>query len=294
MDYTQTNGYVTDASGRRQLADRDLANNIPGTDASCSDLQNVINSLMYAIERAGLEGNATDDTLVWQIFQALTSTALTRTAFYQGNAGSQATPVDFSFIVPAAVFRIRLTAFAPGAGAGAGGGNSSSAPGAGGGGAAGASLHDFYLAVVPGDVVSGTIGMAGVGGINNGSSGTDGGSLTILKNGSAVVTLGGGKGGANSQEGQQAAGGVGGSVTWGDGFNGIGLFGGGGSYGIYENATTAIGGFGGVPFGGQGAAVTNGNASAGLDATAYGHGGSGGTGTDRGGNGGPGALWLTY
>ncbi|MBS0995861.1 tail fiber domain-containing protein [Gluconobacter cerinus] len=81
MDYTKTNGYVTDASGRRQLADRDLANNVPGTDASCADLQDVINSLMYVIlGMAGLQGNAADDTLIGQAIAALISTAVSAEA----------------------------------------------------------------------------------------------------------------------------------------------------------------------------------------------------------------------
>ncbi|MBF0858787.1 hypothetical protein HKD24_06115 [Gluconobacter sp. LMG 31484] len=293
MDYPTAAGTIVDASGRRQFADVEPGQQ-DGTDLCAAVFNPPTNEIVNVIRQAGLAPNAGDETQLWQALLALASTALTRTNFYQGNAGSTGSNVAWSFTVPPGVYRIRLKGFAAGAGAGAGGGNSSSAPGAGGGGGSGASLEDFYLSVVPGDVISGTIGMAGLGGINNSTSGTDGGSLTILKNGAQVVTLGGGKGGANSQEGQQAAGGTGGTVTWGSGFNGVGLFGGGGSYGIYENATTAIGGFGGVPFGGQGPAVTNGNASVGLDATAYGHGGSGGTGTDRGGNGGPGALWLTY
>lgn len=71
MDYTTAPNHVIDANGRRQLADRDLLNNVPGTAAVVRDMNGPINELMYLIEQAGLEGNASDDTLVVQAIRKL-------------------------------------------------------------------------------------------------------------------------------------------------------------------------------------------------------------------------------
>lgn len=90
MDYTKTDGYVTDASGRRQLADRDLSNNIRGTGASCADLQNVINSLMHLIiGLAGLKGDSADDTLVGQAVASLISTAVSTEAVARASGDTE-------------------------------------------------------------------------------------------------------------------------------------------------------------------------------------------------------------
>jgi len=76
VDYTTTAGYITDSQGRRQLADRDLVNGVPGTDASCVDLQNVVNSLMAMLAQANVPGNAADDSLIARAVSTLISNAV--------------------------------------------------------------------------------------------------------------------------------------------------------------------------------------------------------------------------
>ncbi|MEW9272995.1 hypothetical protein [Gluconobacter oxydans] len=66
MDYTTAPNYVLDANGRRQIVDRDLLNNVPGTSAVALDQNGPMNELMYLIEQSGLKGDASDDTLVFQ------------------------------------------------------------------------------------------------------------------------------------------------------------------------------------------------------------------------------------
>ncbi|CAI9120453.1 hypothetical protein [Brytella acorum] len=75
MDYTSAPNYVVDSQGRRQLADRDLLNNVPGTAAVVADMNGLINELMNLIKAGKLVGDAADDTLVLQAIENLIEAA---------------------------------------------------------------------------------------------------------------------------------------------------------------------------------------------------------------------------
>ncbi len=70
MDYTSAAGYVTDAQGRRQYADRDIANGVGGTSLLAVDRNAVQNTLLDAIKAFGIALVAGDDTLLTQAIKA--------------------------------------------------------------------------------------------------------------------------------------------------------------------------------------------------------------------------------
>ena len=197
------------------------------------------------------------------------------------------------FTVPAGVTELCISAGAGGGGGGSGGGGDSSYFGGGGGsGGAGESIIKKKFTVVPGTVISITIGAGGAGSIASaatGSAPTAGGDTII----GSLITLHGGKPGINAGNGQNSAPGGG----YGQGFPS-------GSYGGDGNLNVGSGnGAPGAasPFGGGGGAGRAGT-DQGTDGTAgsgYGSGGGSGGGkygtapiTARGGNGGNGAPGI--
>lgn len=86
MDYTSAQGYVLDKSGRRQFANRDLANNVRGTDGDAVDMNGLVNSLMYVITGlANLAGVTGDDTVLGQAISNLITTAVSSEAAARTN-----------------------------------------------------------------------------------------------------------------------------------------------------------------------------------------------------------------
>lgn len=185
-----------------------------------------------------------------------------------------------TFTVPAGVTKIMVEIWgAGGGGGGGGGGGYSNFGGTGGGGAGGGYVKDI-LTVVPGQVVTATIGQGGTGGGGGafcpvncagapGSGGGNGGTSSF-----ATATAGGGGGGAGGQGGQNGTSGNPG--TGGEGGNAPGILGIVGQFGFGGNEF----GFGGSSpngsFGGSGGNRTPGG------------GGSGGRGQNGNGNGGNG------
>lgn len=261
MDYTIANGYVSDARGRRQLANRDLANNVPGTDLDCTDLQNVINSLMYLIEaQAGLAGNADDDTLVAKAIAQLMASALK--PYVPIGALTTFTPVpgSTSIVIPAWATRVELQVVG-GGGAGSSANDptlSSQSAYSGGGGGAGGFAWGVY-AVSGGNQLTVTVGAGG-------QLEASGGSSSVSYNGSTLLSANGGDGAMFGVQGS-SAGANGGTASGGTIANFTGNYGSDGQNGA--NQMTGNGAAG--PWGGNGRAGVAG----GKDATGWGAGGGG-------------------
>lgn len=197
-----------------------------------------------------------------------------------------------TFTVPAGVTTLHVSGAAGGGGGGGGGGAGGGVGGGGAGGGAGRCIIREAFAVTPGQVISVTIGGAGVGGTisgvgGSGNAGTAGGNTVI----GPLTTLTGGTGGGG---GVTAASGVGGGG--GTGFP-TGTDGSDASNGI----ASANGGPGASsPYGGGGGAGRGGTAPGGAAGKlAYGFGGGGGggggaytNGAGSGGQGGGGAAGL--
>lgn len=71
VDFTQSDGFVTDAGGRRQYANRDDAALIPGTEIDATDRNQVRNELVYLVSQAGLTPSNGDLTQVYQAVRKL-------------------------------------------------------------------------------------------------------------------------------------------------------------------------------------------------------------------------------
>ncbi|MFT9399807.1 hypothetical protein [Acetobacter sp.] len=261
MDYTSVNGYVIDAQGRRQISNRDLANNVLGSDLDCTDLQNVINSLMYLIEtKAGLVGDADDDTLVAKAIGKIVALALG--AYVPTNTLTTFTSVSSSTLIdiPAWASRVELQVVG-----GGGAGASANAPTlssesaySGGGGGAGGFAWGIY-AVSGGKQLTVTVGAGG-------QLEAAGGSSSVSYNGSTLLAANGGGGARFGVQGS-SAGADGGTATGGTIANVTGNYGSDGQNG--NNQLTGNGAAG--PWGGNGRAGVAG----GKDATGWGAGGGG-------------------
>lgn len=216
-----------------------------------------------------------------------------------------------SWTVPPTVTTITVWAVAPGGGGGSAGasvsGGSATVGGGGGGGGAGQALLATAYAVLPGGVVSWTIGTAGTGApttsTGNGSAGGNAGNLVIsgsgFNGGTAITLTGGGGGGGGLTTSTAAAGAVGGFGYPQGGF---------GHDAASINSSTGAGGGGGIgassPFGGGGAGGRGalGDGAAGLSGGGFGSGGGGGGGPYQigrgtggaGGNGSGGLIILTW
>lgn len=160
-----------------------------------------------------------------------------------------------NFIVPAFIYRLRISAW----GGGGGGSNSTTGSSAGGGGGG---FCSYDVAVTPGQVIPYVIGAGGAAG----TTGVSGGNTTIL-----ALTAGGGVGGTGASPSN--LGGLGGSATGGtlnflgqSGFSGVSANGGaggdspqgggGGAYDVTNRAAVINGVFPGG--GGNGATSTTG------------------------------------
>jgi len=188
---------------------------------------------------------------------------------------SYVTAGSYSFVVPAGVRVIYITAAA------AGGGGGSGNTGAGGGGSGGANVVNGAYSVTPGATLSINIGGGGSGG-TGASDGADGVDLTIT--GGITLTLAGGPGGKAGGLGVVAGG------TSGDGNDG------GAGINISSGAALIAGSGGGTVFcsgtpGGVSIAPNSANGAGGY----MGCGGSGGAGpSGNGANGADGALIIVY
>lgn len=258
MDYTTTDGYVVDALGRRQLANRDLVNGIRGTDINCQDLQNVINSLMNLITGAGLSGDASDDTLVARAVRT----------FADYSAQTWVT-ISSSTVLWVPIWATRMEVWLTGGG---GGGCGCQAAGAsqsysGSGGGAGATAH-FTAPVVGGQGVNVIIGAPGDGGVSSGRAPGAGGDSTVSVAGTLIATAGGGNPGLWVAI-TSSAGGIGGSVEFANGLIDTGVFGGGDGSDGQASVNQLPGNGGGSYWGGGGRC----GALGGISATAPGSGG---------------------
>lgn len=194
-----------------------------------------------------------------------------------------------SFIVPAGVTKIYVSACGGGGGgAGAAGNNGISGnAGGGGGGGAGQSVLRAPYTVTPGQTIAITIGgggSAGAGGVSNFGGNSGSGGSTVI---GSLVTLAGGSGGSGGSLGTGGAGGPGGS-----GYPN-------GSAGDDGPAGGAGGAGGSCPFGGGGPRVRGAQGGANNGVGGYGAGGGGGGGsacynaaTVSGGNGSPGSAGI--
>lgn len=152
------------------------------------------------------------------------------------------------------------------AGGGSGAGGSSTQAGGGGGGGAASEL--WLTGLIPGQVLSGSIGAGGAGPAGS-TTGNNGGDTTLLNNAVLLCTAAGGVGGTFSAT---PSGGAGGAVT-------IGTFSGThidypGSYGTDGSPGTDTYGGQGAP-GWKGAGAGRAATTTGISATSYGAGGGG-------------------
>lgn len=71
VDYTQSDGFVTDADGRRQYANRDDANLVKGTEIDAADHNQVRNPLVYLVVESGQTPSNDDETQVYKAVQKI-------------------------------------------------------------------------------------------------------------------------------------------------------------------------------------------------------------------------------
>lgn len=71
VDFTQSDGFVTDAQGRRQYANRDDEALVKGTEIDATDHNEVRNELVYLVSQAGMSPSNKDLTQVYQAVQKL-------------------------------------------------------------------------------------------------------------------------------------------------------------------------------------------------------------------------------
>lgn len=197
---------------------------------------------------------------------------------------------DGTFVVPANVNKVYITA----CGGGGGGGRTTSGSnnyGGGGGGGGGALIRREMYNVTPGQSIPITIGAGGV----NGNPSTAGGATII---GSLVTLPGGSPGGAGGSGGAPGGGGSAGNVNAGAGGSG------GGSFGVNGGFTyvSSVGGFG-HPSGSVGSTYPSGGGGGGGGSlgcggkpASYGGGGNGagGAGTTNGTSGGSGMVIIEW
>lgn len=293
MDYTFAPNHVIDQTGRRQLANRDLANNVPGTGAVCDDLQGVINSLMDLILHGGsLQGDPRDDTLVTQAVRSMV----------HGVAGYLVTAMEWSVISAVGDTPIlcpdwasRVEARIIGGGGGGGTANAQT-PGSGlsfssSGGGAGADVWGTYPIKDRSLPVIVTIGAGG-------ATQEAGGDTKLTYGDTTLATAHGGQFGQFLAS-NSSPGGAGGSGLGGTKWNLTGGSGGDGQDGDYVfSGYGADGPWGG---GGRAGAGTGNDTGGGVDGSKPGAGGGGGYGLSlnstvtRGGGGYPGIAlyrWL--
>ncbi len=194
----------------------------------------------------------------------------------------QAFAASGSFVVPAAVSRVRVRTIG---GGGGGGGNTSQG---GGGGGGGGGYAEGVFAVGPGQVLAVTVGAGGAGGANNsgsaaGNNGAGGGASGF----GGLISASGGVGGQGALAGGQGDSGPGGSGSGGS----VNMTGGAGNAG-FGGGPTGFGGRGGAAAGGGG----GGGASSGLPSAGAspGGGGAGGGGDHAGAAGAAGLVIVEY
>lgn len=165
------------------------------------------------------------------------------------------TPGNFSFVVPTGV--TSLNALCIGGGGGGGGSNGVSGPGSSGGGGGGLGWGN-EIAVTPGETLSITVGAGGNAGTSS-ANGQAGGTSTISRGGTVLLSAGGGGGGISNTT--NGAGGTGGTRS------GTELDGGGtgGQGGQAQNNGAGAGGGGAAGYAGNGGkgAGTDGGSTAG-------------------------------
>ncbi|WP_215762866.1 hypothetical protein [Acetobacter sp. P1H12_c] len=80
VDYTNSDGFVTDAKGRRQYANRDDAALIKGTEIDATDHNEVRNELVYLVSQSGLTPSNDDLTQVYAAVQKLVAAGASEAA----------------------------------------------------------------------------------------------------------------------------------------------------------------------------------------------------------------------
>lgn len=177
-------------------------------------------------------------------------------------------PGTYNWTVPSGVRRVNAVVVGAGGGGGGGGGTPR---GAGGGGAL---AYANLIPVTPGENMTITVGLRGVGGSS--ADGTAGGFSAFYNVTNAIVYAGGGGGGG-------ATGGAGGTV----------IVGTGGAGGAGGGSSTAPGGGGGAGgYNGTGGAGVSGSGTGSAPATGSGGGAGGGRATTASGGGGGGGVGL--
>lgn len=193
---------------------------------------------------------------------------------------------SFSWPVPANVYSIRTKQWAPGGGGGYN--NNGGAPSGGGSGA----YYEDVWDVVPGQIVTGSLGAPGVGGsASPAQQGQPGGSTTVTVGGVTATTTGG-LGGLNGA----TAGGIANAPaggTYSGTSRGFGINGAPGPIGTIVNGGAILGGQGaGAPLGGP--AVSGGQGAPSQGAAPGGGGGGAGNPVYAGATGGRGEVTIEY
>lgn len=217
---------------------------------------------------------------------------------------TQVITTNGSYVVPADVTGLYVSACGGGGGGGAGGGGGI---GGGGGGGGGSAVFERRLTVVGGETLTIVIGSGGSGGGTGGAAGASGSDTTITGSSSGLImTCAGGTrglGGANGGAGSAGGAGGAGSGNAGSGTAGVaagpaapgGAAWGFGSWGQASNGGnggTSTGGGGGNGGGGGGAFGVGGQSNPGTNGSAggIGAGGGGGQGGASGASGGVGGA----
>ncbi|KXV00290.1 hypothetical protein AD929_11710 [Gluconobacter potus] len=301
MDYTQINGFVTDAAGRRQFADRDLANNIQGTDVSAAAPNPLYNEIIHCIEQAGLTPSAGDETQLWQAIEEATtlfaSGRFLKRQIFSGGSGT--------FTLSTATRLARFTVLGAGSAGGGVASTSGNGAAAGSAGAAGGEIIAEILAsAFNGAAIPYVVGAGGVGVV--GANGGDGGTTSIGSSSGPYLVCQGATGapmggsispGASAQSGQ----GIGGSYTvtnWSAGTVVVSRKGTNGPNGfVLSNGTasgTPVSGIGASSrYGAGGSNTNNGNGSSASGPGAGGSGAASQNGSSyAGGNGGSGWIMV--
>ncbi|CAP56552.1 glycine-rich domain-containing protein [Gluconacetobacter diazotrophicus] len=243
MDYTSAANYVTDSQGRRQYADRDIVNGVPGTSLLAADLNAVTNTLIAAMKAYGITPNAADDTLLAQAIAAAVEAEDLRASTVESNLqSSKAAATDLqnevtraeqketalatsiqdasgpwntataSGTVVTPAWATRLEIWMTGGGGGGAGCQGTSISGAisGAGGGAAATVYAM-LSVTSGAAVALSVGSGGAGGAGTAAAAA-GGASAVSVNGTILATANGG-GGATWYSANGSAGASGGDYA---------------------------------------------------------------------------------
>lgn len=203
VDFTQSDGFVTDAQGRRQYANRDDAQLVKGTEIDATDHNEVRNEMVHLVAQAGITPSNDDLTQIYQAVQILIGRRIEKITASQ------------NWIPPAGVYWISAEYW------GGGGSGGLGVNGGAGSGGNGGQHVKVILPVIPGEPIWIGVGAGGAPSTVAGTEGSAGGDSTVA----GIAARGGSAGG----EGNGTAGASVGNPPAIDVANGFALAGAGGS-----------------------------------------------------------------